>query len=266
MVIFFDVDGTLVDEATQIIPASLEPALQALRARGHVPVVNTGRPYGNCDPRIRALPFSGWICACGMQVFLEGTQIHRNYPTLEACRHMLDMAKKHRMVAVCEGESAVYFDRHGDLRGSGPREALRMESVGFQSGTLEDAWDRGFVKFVTNDTDCSDRQGFIQAIGADFDPIFREGDMIEFVAKGSSKARGMEILLEKLGVHRADTVAFGDSTNDLPMFALAGTAIAMGNGVPELKEKAHYITDTVLQDGIWKALTRLGLIDATGHE
>ena len=76
----------------------------------------------------------------------------------------------------------------------------------------------------------------------------------------------MEILLEKLGVHRADTVAFGDSTNDLPMFALAGTAIAMGNGVPELKEKAHYITDTVLQDGIWKALTRLGLIDATGHE
>ena len=44
MVIFFDIDGTLVDEKTQILPQSACDAIHALVARGHIPVVNTGRP------------------------------------------------------------------------------------------------------------------------------------------------------------------------------------------------------------------------------
>ena len=44
MVIFFDIDGTIVDDGTQIIPQSTIESVKKLRALGHIPVVNTGRP------------------------------------------------------------------------------------------------------------------------------------------------------------------------------------------------------------------------------
>ena len=67
MVVFFDLDGTVVDDTTQIIPDSAIRAVEELGHRGHLAVVNTGRPYGHIDPRIRQMAFSGWICGCGMR-------------------------------------------------------------------------------------------------------------------------------------------------------------------------------------------------------
>ena len=40
------------------------------------------------------------------------------------------------------------------------------------------------------------------------------------------------------------------------MIEYAGLGIAMGNGIPELKEKANYITDTNINDGVRKALEK----------
>ena len=54
MVVFFDIDGTIVDNETQIIPDSTVEAIRLLKQNGHIPVVNTGRPYGQVDPRIGA--------------------------------------------------------------------------------------------------------------------------------------------------------------------------------------------------------------------
>lgn len=81
MVIFFDIDGTIIDDATQVIPASAASAIAALVRNGHVPVVNTGRPFGHIDPRVRALPFRGYVCACGMERILDGLVRFRVRPT-----------------------------------------------------------------------------------------------------------------------------------------------------------------------------------------
>ena len=65
MVVFFDIDGTLVDDGSQVIPASAVEAVKQLRLNGHTPVVNTGRPYSHIDPRVREMAFGAWICGCG---------------------------------------------------------------------------------------------------------------------------------------------------------------------------------------------------------
>ena len=56
-----------------------------------------------------------------------------------------------------------------------------------------------------------------------------------------------------------DTVAMGDSENDLPMLEYADISIAMGNGVKEVKEKADYVTDKIDNDGLYKAFKHLKL-------
>lgn len=49
-IVFFDIDGTLIDDATQTLPESALEAVAALRRQGHLAILNTGRPYSHIDP------------------------------------------------------------------------------------------------------------------------------------------------------------------------------------------------------------------------
>lgn len=67
-------------------------------------------------------------------------------------------------------------------------------------------------------------------------------------------------MIERLGFELKDVYAFGDGLNDLEMLKAVGTSVAMGNGVPEAKEHADYITTDVAENGIWNGLKELQLI------
>ena len=55
-------------------------------------------------------------------------------------------------------------------------------------------------------------------------------------------------------------MAFGDGINDLQMIREAGIGVAMGQGCQAVKEVADFITDSVDQNGIEKALQHFGLL------
>ena len=260
MVVFFDIDGTVVDNDTQIIPESTVEALGLLREKGHVSVVNTGRPYGHIDPRIRALPFDGWICACGMEVIMNGEYLHRDYPSKEICHRIAEAAHRYGLLIQAEGENELFYDETMTYSGFSAREAVRLAAKGIKVVPFSAVPDFSFVKFVTHDIEGSNRAAFLKVADAEFDYFIHEGTMIEYSKRGNTKAKGMERLLAALQVPKEETFAIGDSGNDLPMFAMAGTTICMGNGMDVLKAQADYVTDTVVNDGIWKALKHYGLI------
>ena len=56
-------------------------------------------------------------------------------------------------------------------------------------------------------------------------------------------------------------VVFGDDTNDLVMFDPAFYKVAMGNACDELKEKADFIADNNVDNGIYKACEAHGWFD-----
>ncbi len=60
---------------------------------------------------------------------------------------------------------------------------------------------------------------------------------------------------------REQIMAFGDGVNDAEMLRFDGIGVAMGNAVEVTKEAADYITDSVDNDGILKALQHFGLIE-----
>lgn len=260
MVVFFDIDGTIVDEDTQIIPQSTVEAIEKLNRNGHIPVVNTGRPYSHIDPRVRALPFAGWVCSGGMEVYLQGQWLQRLDMGEALSRQVIDMVRQCNMQVIYEVEGGFYLD--GPLSAVPPvtREAERMEKKGFFVRQLEQIREPVVIKLVTYDGPGSRRAEFLTFMEQHFHCIDRGNTMMEFVRKGCSKAQGMQQLLDRLGQNRENTYAFGDSTNDVAMFRVAGHAICMGNGMAEAKAEAEYITDTVLGDGITKALEHYGLI------
>ena len=260
MVVFFDIDGTVVDYETQIIPESTVEAIRLLRKNGHLPVVNTGRPIGHVDPRVRQLDFCGWICSCGMELILDGEMIYQDYPSAEECRFVLEQSHRCRMAIQTEGSDSLLFDKDMPYNFQALREVERLGSQGIRIHPFQQEPDHRFIKFVTYDTPGCLREEFLKQVEPYFEPTIRSNTMIEFVKKGHTKAEGMERFLKLLNIPKEETFAIGDSENDLPMFAMAGTTICMGDGVESVKEQVDYVTDTVLGDGIFNALRHFGLI------
>ena len=260
MVVFFDNDGTVVDYETQIIPDSVVEAIRLLRKNGHIPVVNTGRPIGHIDPRVQKLDFSGWICSCGMELILNDEIIYQDYPTGEECRNILELAHRCRMAIQTEGHDSLLFDADLPYHPLGLREAARLAAQGLRVQPIQETDDLQFIKFVSYDTPGCLREEFLQGVSDSFDAIIRGNTLVEYVKKGHTKAEGMERFLSKLNIPKEETFAIGDSENDLPMFAMAGTTICLGDGVDVVKAAADYVTDSVLDDGVFNALKHFGLI------
>lgn len=260
MVIFFDIDGTIVDEATQIIPDSAAAAIAALRQKGHLPIINTGRPYSHIDPRVRALPFAGWVCAGGMEVYLNGQWLQKFHMTPQLSRQVIDMVRACNMQVILEVEGGFLLDGARSVAPQVTEEAERMAKKGFFVRQVADEPEPVLIKLVTYDGPDCRREDFLNFMQQHFACIDRGNTMLEFVQKGCSKAQGMALMLDALGAAKEDTYAIGDSTNDLPMLRAAGHAICMGNGMERAKAEAEFVTDTVLRDGIFQALRHYGLI------
>ena len=123
-----------------------------------------------------------------------------------------------------------------------------------------------FMKFITFSTSRQAQKGFCQAMEPFFEIIDRgSGHFTEYVLKGCSKAGGMLALLDALGVPQSETLALGDSTNDLPMFRIAAHTACLGGGMEELKAVSEFVTAPVLEDGIQKALEHFGLLEEHGR-
>ena len=73
---------------------------------------------------------------------------------------------------------------------------------------------------------------------------------IEINSALSTKGRALERLCEMLGIDPADTVAFGDGSNDISLLRAAGCGVAMENAEPAVKAAADRVTGTNDDSGV----------------
>ena len=66
---------------------------------------------------------------------------------------------------------------------------------------------------------------------------------------GADKGHAVRAIARLLRVDLAEVAAIGDQGNDLPMFPVAGHAIAMGNAPPEVQAKATWVSRSNAEDG-----------------
>jgi len=84
---------------------------------------------------------------------------------------------------------------------------------------------------------------------------------LEFTANGIDKRHSLELLLKRLGLAAAETIAIGDSYNDLGMIALAGLGVCMANGPEEVRHAADHVTASNMEDGVALVVERFVLGD-----
>jgi Cof subfamily protein (haloacid dehalogenase superfamily) len=79
---------------------------------------------------------------------------------------------------------------------------------------------------------------------------------LDLAPEGVSKASGLDVVCERLGVSPADVLAVGDGNNDLEMLQWAGRGVAMGQSPDAVKAVADAVTGSVDDDGLAAELSR----------
>jgi hydroxymethylpyrimidine pyrophosphatase-like HAD family hydrolase len=83
---------------------------------------------------------------------------------------------------------------------------------------------------------------------------------IELMPPGQDKSSALKLVLEQLDLPASAMMALGDGMNDIGMLSLAGTSVAMQNGVPQLKDCATYVSEKSNDEGGWaQVVERLAL-------
>jgi hypothetical protein len=81
--------------------------------------------------------------------------------------------------------------------------------------------------------------------------------IVEISAPGVDKARGLRVACARLGIALADTIAFGDMPNDIPMLLEAGHGVAVANAHIDVRSIANEVTASNDEDGVAVVLERL---------
>ena len=260
--IALDLDGTLLN-SEKVISAGNFAALSLAAEQGHVIVPATGRALRAIPEQVMALPFLRYaITINGAKVSdaRTGETLLRAELALDTCLRLMDFAGRYDAMYDCYWNDTGWVDRAF-------LERVRYYNADEEVVTLlrrtrapvEDL--KAFVRANGQPVqkvqlcfrDMAERETARAEITAAFPDVlvtssFRNN--LELNAVDADKGRALLALARHLGIPVEDTVAFGDSSNDLRMLRAAGTSVAMGNAAPEVRAVCDYVTDTNDRDGV----------------
>lgn len=258
--VFFDIDGTLVSFNTHRVSDATVEALAELRRRGVKVILATGRLLNQTEV-VSRIKFDAYItlngCCClaedGTTVISKATIPQSD---LEA---IVDYLEENNHPFPCSfmdevGNTINYVDDRVQTvwdnialpvpRTENPRQTIQRNI--YQVNIYVDEKDEAPIveRYLQH---CESTR---------WHPLFADVNL-----RGVSKQQGVDTILEYFGIPREEAMAFGDGGNDVSMLGHVGWGVAMGNAVDSAKQAAVYVTDTVDDEGICKALQHFGLID-----
>lgn len=254
--LFFDIDGTLLDEKTHTVPQSTIRAFNQVKKKGHLIFINTGRPISTIDQCIWDLEPDGFICGCGTYITYHKEVLYQHTISQKRCLDIVRLLKNNHVDGILESHECVYFDQHIYSTNIA---AFRDHYIdkGFNVKTFDDPH-LSFDKFcIEYDHDITNLR---KDICQDFDIIDRSADFLEIVPKDHSKATGIQFIVDYFHNELDNCYVFGDSFNDEAMLKYVKHSIVMKNGDPEMFEFAYYVTKDIQDDGIEHALQHFQLI------
>lgn len=261
--ILFDIDGTIVTEGYQgrIIPDSFYETLHALQKKGHLCFINTGRLFWG---RWRDPLFGLWWVYLRMWYLYSLSQwrtFAKTFPYTLG-NDIIETIEQAQLEWILEGQKDVYYGDFDYVTHIGDFKKEHLSLMPEHSIILkkEERKNIPFDKFCICIGKDSNFELFHQKFKEDLAFIDRGNGLYEVMPIDCSKASGIRFLEEHFGIAHEDTIAIGDSANDLAMLSYAGYSIAMGNSSKEILPIVDYVTTDILDDGIYHAMKHLHLI------
>lgn len=256
-IVFFDIDDTLC-RFGQLHELS-RAALQRLHAAGVKMAIATGRSMAMLPPDIRDLIDAGMmealVSANGQYNVLQG-EVISHYPLPGE-----DVAA---LIAICREYGVAYQQLSRDhIAWSSVQPSYEHMRKIFPCCVVDGEYYRRHTiyqlsVFLPESEEYPAMVDAFAALGYHMARWHRGG--ADLVPQSGSKARGIADVCRALGVEMRHTMAFGDGLNDLEMLQAVGIGVAMGDGWPQLREVADYVTGSIEEDGIAQALRHFAVL------
>ncbi|WP_394233496.1 Cof-type HAD-IIB family hydrolase [Niallia oryzisoli] len=254
-VIFFDIDGTLLNHDKKL-PQTAKEAVFQLKDAGHVVAIATGRAPFMFEDLRKELDIDTYVSYNGQFVVLNGEVLDTNPLKIPSLVELSETA--------LENNHPVVFMDHEDMKANVPEHSYIKESIATLKIDRFPEHDPYYYKerelyqtllFCTEGEEKQYEQEF-----HDFDFVRWHPVSVDVLPKGGSKAQGIQKIIAQLGFPAERQYAFGDGLNDIEMLTAVKNSIAMGNAEETVKKAAKFVTKSVEEDGIYHGLQMVGLL------
>ena len=239
--IFLDIDGTIYDEG-KVNKEDLD-AIKKAREQGHKVFINTGRTYAIIPEKVKNLEVDGIVAGIGTHILYEGKALRSVILPKDLLKKCVKHALDENLKIELQGEVEDLYINCGSCP---ERTVTDAEEI---TGKFKDF---RIAKFVIFGQFSDKDRKFLET---DFD-VFQYATYGEVAPKGYTKAEGIKFIEEYFGILHKNTIAMGDSANDLDMVEYAAIGVAMGNGEESLKLAANYVTAPINEAGVAKAIEK----------
>lgn len=254
--VFFDIDGTLLSHRTNSIPASALRALEALREKGILTFIATGRHISMLRQMkpLEGVHFDGIVSLNGQYCCNDEGVICHCPIAPESVARLLDYLKEDPHPCILVEEDRMYINFHNAL-------VEKVQAAIHSDMPALGDLDRGYTVPIYQAILYMSDENLAKLPPLPGIKLTRWNlGGADLIPEGGGKAAGIAKVLAHYGIDKAETMAFGDGENDVDMFGAVGLAVAMGNACPEAKAAAHYVTDDIDSDGIRNALVHFGVL------
>ncbi len=259
-IIFFDIDDTLYCSKEQRVAESTHRALQALKRRGILTAIATGR-----TPAVFPKEVVNLIEETGIDLLVSINGQYIRYRGETMMGFPLQSETVSRLSAAL-GKRGIAYSYVSDQRialsnkDEIVQELLDFFKVPYQ--LMTEVYDEQPVYQMMAFYPPERTEEVAALLPPGIKSIRWHPHGVDLLDQAGSKARGIQMALAHIGLSMQDAMAFGDGLNDKEMMQAVGYAVVMDNGHDELKAMADYICPPVWDDGIARALVDLGILEA----
>lgn len=253
-----DVDGTLINNSNQIGELAKE-IVPKLKKKGVVMSLASQRIHSSLAPIASSLEIDIPLISLNGALVKgrSGEILSKSVINPQKVAKAVNLARESLVrVALCYNDEIIYTDDNSVLKDFMSRVGTTYRLVDSYEPFMDNVLE---IILMGNEKEAI--KGIQRKIKFPFNfslklKYYRSNSMnkvynLEILKKGVTKKTGLQVLAKHLGIKKNEVLVFGDWYNDRDLFDFGGFNVALNNAVPELKEKANYITEkTNDEDGV----------------
>ena len=252
--IAFDLDGTLLDSEKQI-SAYTRQTIDRLAAKGIQFTIATGRILPLAKNYADELDINHPLILANGSVLQtrQGKMINQSFLSREIVQIVIDTCQSEEMEMNAVIGENIYYQKGTDGFRPLHRKSIRKKHK-------IDNWEEIEEKLSQVNkcaiVDFNDESNLVrldkilqQKLNGSARTLRTSQHMLEILPKGITKAAGLRMLANTLGIEMRQIIAFGDHNNDAEMMAEVGLGIAVGDATPSCLENADMVVASSDEDG-----------------
>ena len=257
-----DLDGTLISKTLRV-SASVVASIARAREAGVAFTMATGRMFAAARPFARAIGIEGpIICYQGAASYVVSSGERTSHIPLPP-----QIGAEVFSQAAADGVRALgYFEDRLYTEFNDKYTQTYTQLAGVEAHVVGPL-DEYFRTRPTTKVNCvleeAAAAAYVERLRASFgEDVYvtrSQPDFVEVINPNVDKGRALAAVARYYGVTMQETMAIGDSWNDVPLLSSVGLGVAMGTAPPELRAKADAVVAGVENDGVAEAIERFVL-------